>query len=172
MRIARLVAGAAVLALAVVLVWRLAHQPKAVAQGKLVPAPAFRLSRLSGGGKVSLAALRGRAVVVNFWASDCIPCKKETPRLQAAFERWQAKRVAFVGVDVLDSRSAARRFVARYGVTYDNGFDALGDTASRFGVVGTPTTFFIDRRGRIVERILGPVSVAELDSQIGRALAS
>jgi cytochrome c biogenesis protein CcmG, thiol:disulfide interchange protein DsbE len=172
----RIVAGVGVLALAGVLGWRLAHQDtkvaKAVAHGKVVPAPVFRLPRLGGGPRVSLAAYRGKAVVVNFWASDCIPCKKEMPRLQAASKRWAANQVAVVGVDVLDSRAAARDFAHSHGVTYTIGVDPLGDLASRYGVAYTPTTFFVDRRGRIVKRILGPVSDSELDAQIERALST
>jgi cytochrome c biogenesis protein CcmG/thiol:disulfide interchange protein DsbE len=172
----RVVAAAGVLALAAILGWRLAHQDtkvaKAVAHGKVVPAPAFRLPRLGGGAPVSLAAYRGRAVVVKFWASDCIPCKKEMPRLEAASRRWAGKRVAVVGVDVLDSRAAARAFAQSHGVTYTIGVDPLGDLASRYGVAYTPTTFFVDRRGRIVERVLGPVTDSELDTKIERALST
>lgn len=172
----RLAAAAGVIALAVVLGLRLAHQhngtAKAIASGKIVPAPSFRLSRLSGGGKVSLAAFHGRALVVNFWASDCYPCKQEMPRLEAAAGRWAGKAVAVVGIDVLDSRAAARSFARKHGVTYALAFDPAGDTAIRYGVAYTPTTFFIDRRGRIVKRVLGPVSSTELDAEIGRALAS
>jgi peroxiredoxin len=172
----RVIAAAGVLAMAGVLGWRLAHQHNgtatAIAHGKVVQAPAFRLRRLSGTGTVSLAALRGHAVVLNFWASDCIPCKQEMPRLQQAAERWAAKRVAVVGIDVLDSRSAARSFARAHGVTYEIGYDPLGDTVGPYGVAYTPTTFFVDARGRIVKRILGPVSRAELDAQIGHALAS
>jgi peroxiredoxin len=172
----RLTAVAGVAVLASLLGWRLAHQhngtAKALAEGKVVPAPAFRLSPLAGAGRVSLASYRGKAVVVNFWASDCIPCKREMPRLQAAAERWTGKPVAVLGIDVLDSRSAARSFAHDHGVTYKIGFDKLGDVAIRYGVVGTPTTFFIDRRGRIVKRILGPVTATDLDSEIGHALAS
>jgi len=175
----RLLQGVAVLGvivLAALLGWRLAHQHNgtaaAIERGRVVPAPAFRLSRLSGGGHVSLAAYRGKAVVVNFWASDCIPCKQEMPRLEAAAERWAGKRVAVVGIDVLDSRSAARSFARKHGVTYALAFDALGDVASRYGVAYTPTTFFIDRRGRIVKRILGPLAGGQLDAEIARALAS
>ena len=172
----RVVAALGVLAMAAVLGWRLAHQHNgtatAIARGKVLQAPAFRLTRLSGGGTVSLAALRGRAVVLNFWASSCIPCKQEMPRLQQAAERWAAKRVAVVGIDVLDSRAAARSFARAHGVTYEIAYDPLGDTVGPYGVAYTPTTFFVDRRGRIVKRILGPVSRAELDAQIGRALAS
>jgi cytochrome c biogenesis protein CcmG, thiol:disulfide interchange protein DsbE len=172
----RAVAIVGVLALAAVLGWRLAHQHNgtatAVAHGRIVPAPAFRPSRVSGDGHVSLAAYRGKAVVVNFWASDCIPCKQEMPRLEAAAQRWAGEHVAIVGIDVLDSRSAARSFARKHGVTYALGFDALGDIATRYGVAYTPTTFFIDRRGRIVKRILGPVTRSELDAEIGHALVS
>lgn len=176
MRLLRVAAGAAVLVLAGLLAWRLAHQDtkvaKAVAHGKVVPAPAFHLARLGGGAPVSLAAYRGKAVVVNFWASDCIPCKQEMPRLEQASQRWAGRAAVVVGVDVLDSRGAARSFAHTHGVTYAIGYDDLGETASKYGVLGTPTTFFVDRRGRIVKRILGPVSAQELDAQIRHALTS
>ncbi len=176
MKTVRLAAAGVVLVLAAVLAWNLAHQhngtAKAVARGKVVPAPAFAVASLSGGSRVSLASYRGRAVVVNFWASDCIPCKQEMPRLEAAARRWTRRDVSVVGIDVLDSRSAARRFAQSHGVTYAIGYDELGDIATRYGVAYTPTTFFIDRRGRIVKRILGPVSEGELDAEIGHALAS
>ena len=134
MRLVRVAAVAGVVALGAVLVWRLAHQntkvAKAVAKGKIVPAPAFNLSALSGGGRVSLAALRGKAVVVNFWASDCGPCKKEMPQLQAAADRYAGKGVRFVGIDVLDFRGPARSFVRKHNISYAIGFDGVGDTRS------------------------------------------
>jgi cytochrome c biogenesis protein CcmG, thiol:disulfide interchange protein DsbE len=175
-RLVRVSAAVAVLALAGVLGWRLAHQDtkvaKAVSHGKIVPAPAFRLPRLGGGAPVALAAYRGRVVVVNFWASDCIPCKEEMPRLEAAARRWTGRSAVVLGIDVLDSRGAARSFARKHGVTYAIGYDDLGDTANEYGVIGTPTTFFVDRRGRIVKRVLGPVSADELDAQIRHALVS
>lgn len=176
MKLVRIAAVAGVLALAGVLGWRLSHQPKtvvaAVAHGRVVKAPPFRLHALSGGGTVSLAALRGKAVVINFWASDCGPCKKEMPRLQAASERWRGKPVEVVGIDVLDSGAAARAFARKHGVTYRIGFDPVGDTVVPYGIAATPTTFFVDRRGRIVKRILGPVTNADLNTEITRALRS
>ncbi len=176
MRLARVTAVAGVLVLAGLLGWRLAHQDnataKAVLHGKIVPAPAFHLSRLGGGPPVTLASLRGKAVVVNFWASDCGPCKQEMPRLQRAAERWAGKGAAVIGIDTIDSHRAAQEFARSHGVTYPIGFDDVGEIASRYGVAYTPTTFFVDRRGRIVKRVLGPVPGAELDSQIERALSS
>ncbi len=176
MKLIRVAVGAGVLVLAGLLVWRLAHQDNAtataVAHGKVVAAPAFRLSRLGGGAPVSLVSYRGRAVVVNFWASDCIPCKQEMPRLQAASRRWAGKSVSVVGIDVLDSRGAAKSFAHKHGVTYAIGVDPVADVANEYGVAYTPTTFFIDRRGRIVKRVLGPVSDAVLDTQIRHALVS
>jgi peroxiredoxin len=73
---------------------------------------------------------------------------------------------------VLDSKSAARAFARKHGVTYPIGFDPLGDTVGPYGVTYTPTTFFVDRRGRIVKRILGPLSTSTLNAQIDAALAS
>jgi peroxiredoxin len=175
-RVARAAAVVGVVALAGLLVWRLTHQPKtiaaAVSKGAVVRAPAFRLKPLTGAGSVSLAAYRGKAVVLNFWGSWCGPCKEELPRLEAAAERWSGRPVAVVGVDVLDSRGAARAFVSKHHVTYRIGFDPLGDTVNAYAVHDTPTTFFVDRRGRIVHRILGPVTNGDLDAQIRAALAS
>jgi peroxiredoxin len=174
MRLARVAAFVGVAALAGVLVWRLAHQDnstaKAVLHHKIVPAPAFRLARLGGGPPVTLASFRGTAVVINFWSSDCGPCKKEMPRLQSAAERWAGKGATVVGIDTVDSRGAAKDFARKHGVTYTIGYDDVGEIATRYGVAYTPTTFFVDRRGRIVKRVLGPVPNSELDSQIRHAL--
>lgn len=176
MRLLRAVAVAGVLVLAGLLGWHLTHQDtataKAVEQGKVVPAPAFDLSRLEGKGRVRLAAYRGKAVVVNFWASDCGPCKQEMPQLERASRRWAAKDVVVLGIDELDFRGPARRFVHAHGITYPIAFDGLGDAVAPYGVRFTPTTFFVDRHGRIVERVLGPMKDGDLDAHIRRALAS
>jgi len=176
MKLVRVAAVAGVVVLAAVLVWRLAHQDtkvaKAVAKGRIVPAPAFDLSPLTGTGRVSLAALHGSAVVLNFWASDCAPCKKEMPQLQAASDRYAEQGVHVVGIDVLDFRTPARSFVRKHGITYAIGFDGVGDTTIDYGVANTPTTFFIDRRGRIVAHVVGPMTDAELAAHIRRALTT
>lgn len=172
----RIVAGVGVVALAGVLVWRVTHQPKsvqkAVAKGRIVKAPNFNLPRLDATGKLSLVSLKGKAVVLNFWQSSCQPCKQEMPRLEAGAKQWADKRVVVVGIDMLDARFAGQAFRKRYGATYPMVLDALGDTQVPFGVIGTPTTFFIDKRGRIVKQVQGPVSTPVLDAGIKRALTT
>jgi peroxiredoxin len=175
-RLLRAVAAAGVVALGAALVWHLTHQPKtvlgAVAKGKIVQAPNFDLPRLDASGKLSLASLHGKAVVLNFWQSDCQPCKQEMPRLESAYRRWRARDVVVVGIDMLDTRGAGSAFLKRYGATYPMVFDKLGDTAAPFGVWNTPQTFFVDRHGRILKRVLGPISTSEFDRNARRALST
>jgi cytochrome c biogenesis protein CcmG/thiol:disulfide interchange protein DsbE len=173
---AQAVAVAVVLALLGLLAWKVTQGESEVTQslrqGGTPVAPDFTLERLDGKGELSLASLRGKPVVLNFWASWCGPCKDETPLLQAASERWRGKGVAFVGVDVKDFRGDARAFLARYGVTYANVYDGKGSTVGRYGVTGFPETYFVDAEGRVRYRIAGPVeSAQEIDDGIERALA-
>jgi cytochrome c biogenesis protein CcmG/thiol:disulfide interchange protein DsbE len=111
--------------------------------------------------RVSLAAYAGRPVVVNFFASWCVPCKKETPLL-ARFFRTPHGRVAMIGVDVNDTATAALRFVRRAGVTYPVGVDRTAAIATAWGVVAIPQTFFLDAGRHVVKRVLGAVTLAEL----------
>jgi thiol-disulfide isomerase/thioredoxin len=162
--------------LAGLLVWHLTHQPKsvgpAVAKGKIVRAPAFDLPRLDTHGRLSLASLRGKVVVLNFWQSSCGPCKQEMPRLEAASQRWSGKGVVIVGVDMLDTRGAGSAFRKRYGATYPMVFDSVADTAAPYGVWNTPETLFVNAQGFIVKRILGPVSTDGFDAAVHTALAT
>ena len=174
-RVVQAVAALAVAALAGVLVWHLTHQPASVApqvaRHQVVAAPNFSLRRLVGDGSLSLASLRGKAVVVNFWASDCAPCKQEMPRLVSFASTWSARGVVVVGVDVLEYRKGpARAFTRRYGATYPMVVDPTGSTVGPWGVAATPQTFFVDRRGRIVDHVLGPVTNASLAAGARRAL--
>jgi cytochrome c biogenesis protein CcmG/thiol:disulfide interchange protein DsbE len=143
----------------------------AVADGDSPRAPDFELPRLDGRGAISLASLRGKAVVLNFWASWCGPCKDEAPLLQEAWERYRDRGVVVVGIDAQDFSGDAKRFVARYRITYPNLHDGKGSTLGRFGVTGFPETWFIDSEGRIVEHVQGPVDAEQLDQGIAEALA-
>jgi cytochrome c biogenesis protein CcmG/thiol:disulfide interchange protein DsbE len=129
------------------------------------PAPAFDLQALDGG-RLSLADLRGSPVVLNFWASWCIPCREEAPLLTAAATDYRARGLRVVGIVYQDSAESARNFMGRYGQTYPGLLDPDGRTAIDYGVFGIPETFFIDAFGIVRSRQIGAVTGDELDKRI------
>jgi len=124
-------------------------------------APDFTAPLLAGGGSLELSDLRGKPVMLNFWASWCVPCKDEAPLLRQAFRAY-GDRIAFVGVDVKDSRSDAIAFARRTGLSYPHVRDEGGTIYSDYGLTGQPETFFIDGDGTIVEHVNGPVDEGAL----------
>ena len=131
----------------------------------------FDIQKLGSPGKLKLSSLRGKVVVVNFWASWCVPCKSEAPRFQAAFKRY-GDRVAFVGVDTADYSADAGRFLDRYGVTYPNVRDPDRSVLGRYGGLPIPRTFVISPQWQVTGYIFGEARAEELDSAIQRALAA
>ncbi|HUL24488.1 MAG TPA: TlpA disulfide reductase family protein [Streptosporangiaceae bacterium] len=114
--------------------------------------------------RISLSSLAGRPVIVNFFASWCVPCRKETPLL-ARFYRARHGAVKIIGIDVNDQASSALAFVRRNGVTYPVATEpATGTTIIDYDLPGLPATFFLDSRHRIVKRVYGAVTQAELTS--------
>jgi cytochrome c biogenesis protein CcmG/thiol:disulfide interchange protein DsbE len=172
------VAALGVIALLIgLLAWRLADRDAArgvaaaVEQGKAPPAPDFTIEELDGTGKLRLSSFAGKVVVINFWASWCLPCRDEAPHLQSAWERWGDRGVVVLGVNAQDFISDAREFVEEFGLTYPNGHDGPGTTLGSFGVTGFPETWFASPDGRLVgERIQGPVTTEDLDRNIAVAL--
>jgi cytochrome c biogenesis protein CcmG/thiol:disulfide interchange protein DsbE len=139
---------------------------KALAAGRRVPAPALTLSPLVAAAPTSLSDYRGKVVVLNFWASWCVPCRDESPLLQRWHERIRSQGGTVLGVNALDVRSDARAFVKEYGLTYPMLRDGSSGSSDAFGVVGYPETFVIDRRGRIAAVTHGPVDEADMRRQV------
>ena len=129
-------------------------------------APSFKLTTLAGQTPLDLASLRGRPVVLNFWASWCLPCRDEAPLLATTANDFAADGLQVVGVVYQDGAENARSFMARYGQTYPGLLDPDGRTALDYGVFGIPETFFIDRRGMIVSKQTGPVDAGSLRRQV------
>jgi cytochrome c biogenesis protein CcmG, thiol:disulfide interchange protein DsbE len=165
-----------VAALLGLLAWRVASQddPGGVAaafqRGERTPAKSFTLDRLGAPGELSLASLRGKVVVLNFWAAWCEPCKREAPLFQAAFERYRGQGVTVLGVDTNDYSGNAKRFLERYGVTYPNVRDRDGRVLRRYGGLPLPRTFVIDRSGYVNGYIFGEVREDALHRAIEEAL--
>ena len=134
------------------------------------PAKTFTLEDVRAGRPpVSLEALRGRPVVLNFFASWCGPCVREMPALQAMSEHYEGK-VHFVGVTFNDRRDAAKGVLERTGASYPAAFDGPSDLAVDYAVRVMPTTFFIDKEGNLVERKDGEISERQLQTVIDRLL--
>jgi cytochrome c biogenesis protein CcmG, thiol:disulfide interchange protein DsbE len=114
--------------------------------------------------RISLSSLAGHPVIVNFFASWCVPCRKETPLL-ARFFRTRHGSVRVIGIDVSDQAPAALAFIHRSGVTYPVATEPASDTTViAYDLPGLPATFFLDARHRIVKKVYGAVTQAELTS--------
>ena len=120
-------------------------------------------------GRVSLLELRGWPVVLNFWASWCVPCGREAPRLNASAKAHRGE-VVFLGLDVKDFSGDARKFLRRYRVNYVSVRDGGGRLYSEYGLSGLPETYFLDSGGRIVAHVRGEISRAQLEDGIETAL--
>jgi cytochrome c biogenesis protein CcmG, thiol:disulfide interchange protein DsbE len=132
-------------------------------------APAFSLERL-GGGRVALDELQGRPLVLNFWASWCLPCRDEAPMLTALAARYADRGLAVVGIVYRDDATTAIDFMRRYGQTYPGLLDPAQRTALDYGVFGVPETYFIDAGGVIRARQIGPLVPSELGPAVATIL--
>ncbi len=177
LRVLRLLAVVFVLALLGILILQLRSTNSggrfvaSINAGKDPPAPAFQLSvlwreaptwpsaafPLLAADRLALRSLRGRAVVINFWASWCVPCRDEAPVLDAG-ARAYAGKVVFLGVDVQDLSGEARHFARRYKMNYGSVTDRSNWAYDNYGLTGVPETYYVDTRGRVIAHNPGPVT--------------
>jgi cytochrome c biogenesis protein CcmG/thiol:disulfide interchange protein DsbE len=135
------------------------------------PASSFKLTAFDGK-PLSLEALRGQVVIVNFWASWCYPaCYEEAPSLERAWKTYKDRGLMVVGINFQDKDEPAKRFLTQFGHTFPNAPDPAGRVSVDYGVYGVPETYFIDKKGRVRFKQVGPVSDETLKSQIERLLA-
>jgi cytochrome c biogenesis protein CcmG, thiol:disulfide interchange protein DsbE len=170
----RLLAGvvAAVAAIVALLMTGLGRDPSVFASPLVGrAAPNFTLPQLDGP-LVTLAKLRGQIVVINFWASWCTECQVEQAALDQAWQQFRDSGVVVLGVDFEDSTGAARGYVRTGDVTYPVVEDSSSKTALAYGLRGVPETFVVNKSGRIVNHVIGPVTAAALTGEINSMLTS
>ena len=134
------------------------------------PAPKAPLPRLDGEGTQSLADYRGRWVLVNFWASWCLPCRAEAPDLERFQQEHGGAMFTVVGFDSRDLTEDGRDFVAKYELSYPQLRDGNGDAAHDFGTTGVPENYLIDPAGKVRLLVRGPVDEEYLDEQVAPLL--
>lgn len=132
------------------------------------PAPVFTLNLYDGyhgnveKPSVNLTDLRGKVVLINFWASWCIPCADEAADLEAAYRMYQDKGVVFLGIDWLDNEADARNYLSKFGISFANGPDLQTKIGPTYRISGVPETYVLDKQGNVRFTKISPVSTAEL----------
>jgi cytochrome c biogenesis protein CcmG/thiol:disulfide interchange protein DsbE len=138
-----------------------------VAVGDPIPNATTSLPHLDGAGTGSVAAYRGRWVLVNVWASWCTPCRTESPDLERFYDAHGGRDFTILGIDSNDLSDDALNFVQRYGITYPQLHDGSGDFAEHdLGTTGVPESFLVNPQGELVLHSLGPVSERYLESYV------
>ena len=132
-------------------------------------APDFDLT-LFDGSHLASDALRGQFAMVDFWASWCVPCKVEAKTLEAVWKKYQDRGIVFVGVDIWDKQDRAAEFLEKTGTTYPVGIDPRGEMAVTYGVTGIPEKYFIDPEGRVLRKMVGPMSESRLTAILDELL--
>ena len=127
------------------------------AQPSSGPAPDFTITSFEGQ-EISLTELRGKVVVINFWASWCAPCRDEAPFLERTWQQYKDRGAVFLGVDYVDSETTAKAYLKEFGITYFNGPDIGSEISQRYRIKGVPETYFVGKDGNLSGNALGPIT--------------
>ncbi len=129
------------------------------------PAPGFILTTFKGT-RISMEDLRGKPLVINFWASWCPPCRIEAPLIEKTWRAYKNRGLIFLGVNIQDRKEDALNYIREFHITYPNGPDPTGEISIDYGVSGLPVTFFVSRKGEVVRRWVGAIEKRALNSSI------
>ena len=123
------------------------------------------------GQPISLQQFRGQPIILNFWASWCVACRREAHIIETAYQKYRVKGAVFIGIAINDTREASLAFIRRYGKTYllapDN---KTGTISLDYGVTAVPETFLIDKNGIIMEKVLGAISKSDIEKFLSSQL--
>jgi cytochrome c biogenesis protein CcmG/thiol:disulfide interchange protein DsbE len=143
-----------------ILVWGMLNQQPITGLSGITmvdrPAPDFTLTTFEGK-TISLTDLRGKPIIINFWASWCPPCRIEAPLLERTWRAYKNRGLIFLGVNIQDRKEDALSYMREFDITYPNGPDPTGEIAIDYGVSGLPVTFFVSRKGEVVRRWVGAI---------------
>jgi cytochrome c biogenesis protein CcmG/thiol:disulfide interchange protein DsbE len=159
---------AAILALLGLLAWGLKKAQAGPVQNG--PAPDFTITGYDGR-TFTLSELRGQVVIINFWASWCLPCREEAAYLENTWRKYEGKGVVFVGVDWVDTEKEALAYIKEFDITYINGPDIGTVAAQAYNIQGVPETFYVAKNGELRGMHIGPLKSPELDEKIEELLA-
>jgi len=134
------------------------------------PAPDFSLKTYNGNA-FRLSDYRGKVVLINFWASWCVPCRDEAPVLNTLWNEYKDRGVVIIGVGYLDNEKDARAYLQEFGVRFETGHDNGNIISGLYHIKGVPETFIIDKKGDIVDLIISTVSATTLRPELDRLLA-
>lgn len=140
----------------------------ALVQGEKTPL--FQLKRLDGELLQFPDMFAGKVVVIRFWADWCPFCKSEMKSIEPIYEKYRSKGLVILALNVRQDRKTAAAFINKLGISYDVLLDEEGETARNYGVIGLPTTFFIDQKGLLHTRIIGESSAALFEQIVGELL--
>jgi cytochrome c biogenesis protein CcmG/thiol:disulfide interchange protein DsbE len=121
--------------------------------------------------KVTLSELRGQVVIINFWASWCLPCRQEAPYLEKTWRKYKDRGVVFIGIDYVDTETEALAYIKEFDITYINGPDLGTRIAQAFNIKGVPETYYVAKNGELRGVQIGPLEAPQLDQKIDELLA-
>ena len=163
-----IVTFAAILAFLALLAWGLMKAQAGPRESGI--APDFTITGYDGRA-VTLSKLRGQVVIVNFWASWCLPCREEAAYLEKTSRKYEGKGVVFVGVDWVDTEKEALAYIKEFDITYINGPDLGTRAAQAYNIKGVPETYYVAKNGELRGVHIGPLKSPELDNKIEELLA-